>query len=85
MIPPITKYNEKPFNSGLGVVFQYDSRDIPVNAWKGTFVEVSATFFGSYIGGQNSYQVYDFDIRKYFKIKKPGHTTRSSVQRPFRI
>jgi outer membrane protein assembly factor BamA len=72
--PTYSKYNEKPFNSGLGVVFQFDSRDIPVNAWKGTFVELSATFFGSYIGGQNNYQVYDFDIRKYFKIKKPGHT-----------
>ena len=72
--PTYAKYNPYPFNSGLGVVFQYDSRDIPVNAWKGTFVEVSATFFGSYLGGQNSYQVYDFDLRKYFKIKKPGHT-----------
>jgi outer membrane protein assembly factor BamA len=72
--PYYSRYNDKPFNSGIGVVFQYDSRDIPVNAWKGTFVEVTGTFFGSYMGGENSYQVYDFDIRKYFKIKKPGHT-----------
>jgi hypothetical protein len=45
-----------------------------VNAWKGTFVEVAATFFGSYLGGQNNYQVYEFDFRKYQQIKRPGQT-----------
>jgi hypothetical protein len=69
-----SKYNDKPFNSGLGLIFQYDTRDIPVNAWKGTFVEMSATFFGSYIGGQNNYQVYEFDLRKYQKIARDGRT-----------
>jgi outer membrane protein assembly factor BamA len=68
------KYNDKPFNSGLGLIFQYDSRDVPVNPWKGTFVELSATFFGSYLGGQNNYQVYEFDFRKYQQIKRPGMT-----------
>jgi len=72
--PFYSKYNDKPFNSGLGMIFQYDTRDIPINAWKGTFVEMSATFFGSYIGGQNNYQVYDFDIRKYQTIKRDGQT-----------
>ena len=68
------EYNDKPFNSGLGLVFQYDTRDVPVNAWKGAFVELSATFFGSYLGGQNNYQVYEMDLRKYFSIKRPGMT-----------
>ena len=72
--PYYSEYNEKPFNSGLGAVFQYDSRDVPVNAWGGAFVEVSATFFGNYLGGQNNYQVYEFDLRKYFRIKRPGST-----------
>lgn len=72
--PYYAKYNDKPFNSGLGLVFQYDSRDIPVNAWGGAFVELSATFFGNYLGGQNNYQVYEFDLRKYFQIKRPGKT-----------
>jgi outer membrane protein assembly factor BamA len=72
--PYYVKYNDKPFNSGLGIVFQYDSRDVPVNAWKGAFVELAATFFGSYAGGQNSYQTYEFDLRKYFQIKRPGRT-----------
>ncbi len=49
--PDYLKYNDKPFNSGVGLVFQYDSRDIPVNAWKGAFVELSAGFYGPYLGG----------------------------------
>jgi hypothetical protein len=72
--PYYAKYNDKPFNSGLGAVFQYDSRDVPVNAWGGAFVELSATFFGSYLGGQNNYQVYEFDLRKYMQVKRPGRT-----------
>ena len=81
--PTYAKYNDKPFNSGLGLVFQYDSRDVPVNAWGGAFVEVSATFFGSYLGGQNNYQVYDFDIRKYFQVKRPGKTIAVQVRGRF--
>jgi outer membrane protein assembly factor BamA len=72
--PYYSEYNDKPFNSGLGAVFQLDSRDVPVNAWKGAYVEIAATFFGSYLGGQNNYQVYEFDLRKYFQIKRPGMT-----------
>jgi hypothetical protein len=72
--PYYIKYNDKPFNSGFGAVFQFDSRDVPVNAWGGAFVEITATFFGSYLGGQNNYQVYDFDLRKYWKIKRSGRT-----------
>ena len=72
--PYYAEYNDKSFNSGLGAVFQYDSRDVPVNAWGGAFAELSATFFGSYLGGQNNYQVYEFDLRKYIQIKRPGMT-----------
>jgi outer membrane protein assembly factor BamA len=72
--PAYAKYNDKPFNSGIGAVFQYDSRDVPVNAWSGSFIELTSTFFGPFLGGQNSYQIYDFDVRKYFKITRPGRT-----------
>jgi hypothetical protein len=78
--PYYLKYNDKPFNSGIGAVFQYDSRDVPVNAWGGAFVEVAATFFGNYFGGQNNYQVYEFDLRKYFQVKRPGRTLAFQVK-----
>lgn len=65
-------FNDKPFNAGLGIVYQYDSRDIPVNAWKGMFVEVNATIYGKYLGGNNDYKLLLLDYRKYWQIKRPG-------------
>lgn len=67
--------NDKPLNSGLGLIFQYDSRDIPVNAWSGLFIEASATLYDTWLGGHNTYQVYVADIRKYWTLNnKPGRT-----------
>ncbi len=37
------KYNDRPFNGGGGLIFQYDNRDVPVNAWTGMLLEVSAS------------------------------------------
>jgi hypothetical protein len=56
---------------------------VPVNAWEGTFVEVSATFFGSYLGSQNTYQVYDLDLRKYVRINRPGRTLALQIRGRF--
>ncbi len=78
--PDYVMYNDKPFNSGLDVIFQYDSRDIPVNAWKGLFVEISAAFYGSYPGGDNNYQIYVADFRKYWTIKRSGKTLALQVK-----
>ncbi len=70
--PTFMEYNDKPFNSGLGALFQYDSRDLAVNAYHGMFAEIGASFYGSYLGGQNNYQVYSFDFRDYIQLFKPG-------------
>ncbi len=74
MDPYYIEYNDKPFNGGFGVAVQYDSRDIPVNAWEGAFIEFTMAFYGPYLGGDNTYQIYDLDIRKYWQIKRPGST-----------
>ena len=72
--PNYIKYNDRPFNSGIGLVFQYDSRDIQVNAWKGLFAEVNMTFYGKYLGGNNNYQMLSLDLRKYYNIIRKGNT-----------
>lgn len=81
--PDYEEFNNKPFNTGLGFVFNYDSRDVPVNAWKGAFVELSAGFYGPYLGGDNTYQVYVADLRKYWKIKRDGRTISGQVKGRF--
>ncbi len=72
--PYYLKYNNKPFNSGLGLVYQYDSRDMPVNAWSGWFFELNATLYNEALGGNNNYQMLSLDYRKFIKIKRKGQT-----------
>jgi outer membrane protein assembly factor BamA len=72
--PYIMKYGTDNFNSGLGVLVEYDSRDRPVNAWKGLYVNLMATFYGKSLGSDNDYQIYQFDTRYYQKIKRDGKT-----------
>jgi outer membrane protein assembly factor BamA len=63
------------FNHGLGAMVQYDSRDVPVNAWRGTYVSARARFYGSALGSDNNYQIYDFDVRHYLPLRKIGGST----------
>ncbi len=81
--PTYAKYNDRPFNSGLSANFQYDSRDVAVNAWKGLFAEVAASFYGGYLGSDNTYQIYSVDVRKYIPIVRPGHTLALQVRGRF--
>ena len=73
--PEYNEFNDRPLNAGLGVVFQYDSRDIPVNAWKGWFLELSATWYRDWLGSDNEYEILVADVRKYWTLnQKNGRT-----------
>lgn len=73
--PYYQEYNDQPLNSGLGLIFQYDSRDVPVNAWSGFFVELSATTYKTWLGGDNNYEIFVTDLRKYWTLNnKRGRT-----------
>ncbi len=83
--PVYSLYNERPFNSGISLLFQYDTRDVAVNAWRGTFIEIYTSFYGNYFGGQNNYQVYSLDARKYFRVAKPGQTIAVQLRGRFGV
>ena len=72
--PYYKEYNDKPFNSGLGIILQYDSRDIPINAWEGLFANVDYTYYGSYLGGDNEYSILNLDLRHYINTGREGNT-----------
>jgi len=72
--PDYQEFNDKPLNTGLGVVYQFDSRDVPVNAWEGWFLEAMAGYYGGYLGGDNSYGILGVDFRRYWPIKRKGRT-----------
>ncbi|MEH0156624.1 BamA/TamA family outer membrane protein [Limibacter armeniacum] len=55
-------------NSGIGGVFQFDSRDLAVNAYKGMLLDVSFIIYGGLLGGENHFQVLEIDYRQYKKV-----------------
>jgi hypothetical protein len=81
--PYYQEFNNKPFNAGMGLVFQYDSRDIPVNAWRGLFAELMMGLYGPYMGGDNEYGLLGIDLRKYWPIKRDGRTIAVQVRGRF--
>lgn len=68
------EFNDKPLNSGLGFILRYDSRDIPVDARQGVFVDLTGTFYGEYLGGDNKFQSYLIDYRQYQQVGREGRT-----------
>ncbi len=72
--PFYQEFNDKPFNAGLGLILQYDSRDIPINAWKGSLINFDYTVYGSYLGGDNDYSILNADFRHYINTGKVGST-----------
>ncbi|SMO52079.1 Surface antigen [Solitalea koreensis] len=83
--PTYQQYNNRPFNSGLGIMFQHDTRDVAVNAWKGIFLEAQVAFYTGVLGGDNVYQVYSFDARKYYAISKEAHTLALQLRGRFAV
>ncbi len=55
-------------NSGFGMVYRFDSRDFPENAFKGVFVELSGTAYGKHTTSNHIFQVAELDYRQYQKI-----------------
>jgi len=72
--PYYQKYNDRPMNGGLGFIIRYDSRDIPVDARKGMYINFTSTFYSKYFPGDNDYQVYMVDYRQYKTIRRDGRT-----------
>ena len=72
MDPNYIKFNDRPFNGGVGLMLRYDNRDFPQNAWDGLLLEVAGTFYGKYLWGDNNYQVLQVDYRQYRQLNRKG-------------
>ena len=68
------KYGSEVRNSGFGMVYRYDSRDFPENAYKGVFVELSGTAYGKHTTSNHIFQVAELDYRQYQQIVRKGST-----------
>jgi hypothetical protein len=62
------------YNLGVGLVLQYDSRDVAANAWRGRYAALTITQYGGWLGGDNQYETYLFDYRQYHTLGREGRT-----------
>ncbi|MDX2432352.1 MAG: BamA/TamA family outer membrane protein [Bacteroides sp.] len=78
--PDYLGYGPVNFNSGLGLMLRYDSRDVPVNAWSGTLIDLQVIGYSPALGGNNSFNIVQLDIRKFLRIVRPGSTLALQVK-----
>lgn len=65
--------NENGYNnisSGLGFVVNYDSRDVPANAYKGIFFEMRSYLYNERIGSNTDFYRVELDYRQYATVGK---------------
>jgi hypothetical protein len=62
------------FNTGIGAVVQYDTRDVANNAWRGTYASLGVTKYGRTLGGNSNYAIYLWDYRHYTPLGRNGRT-----------
>jgi outer membrane protein assembly factor BamA len=72
--PVVVDQGTQFLNFGLGPLIQYDSRDIPQNAFKGVFLEASLLLYLEGLGKHDTYTILDLDYRQYLQIGRLGQT-----------
>lgn len=55
-------------SAGLGVNFEYDSRDMPLNSYSGRHFELDALFSDEELGSNSTYQSYSAAYRSYHAV-----------------
>ena len=60
------EFKDKPFSLGIGVTFQWDSRDVAVNAHSGSFYTFDYSNFSENLGSDSEYEKVVMEARHYF-------------------
>ena len=56
-------------SAGIGAYLEYDTRDMPTNAYSGRYFKVDALFNDESIGSDNTYQNYSFVYNAYRQMR----------------
>lgn len=57
-------------SSGLGFLMTYDTRDIPANAYKGTYLDLRGVMYSKIFGGDDNFYRLEIDYRQYKSVGK---------------
>lgn len=60
-----TSNGYKNFNSGIGFLLTYDSRDLPANAYQGVYLDFRGMMYGKFLGSDCNFYRLELDYRQY--------------------
>lgn len=55
----------KNFNSGVGFLMTYDSRDVPANAYRGVYLDLRGMMYTKFLGSDQTFYRLEVDYRQY--------------------
>jgi hypothetical protein len=70
--PTITSQGTDFLNVGFGPVLEYDSRDVPQNAYRGLYFKASYLFYREGLGKNDTYSILGLDYKQYKELGRPG-------------
>lgn len=66
---PSISGSEGSKNTGVGLLFNYDSRDNVFSPTKGSFYQATLMNYNRGLGGNHDFWLYTFDARKFFALR----------------
>lgn len=63
-----TEHGYENFSSGLGFLLTYDTRDIPANAYRGTYLDFRGMMYSKAFGGDDNFYRLEVDYRQYKSV-----------------
>lgn len=78
--PDFARHGPTVINTGVGVTLQLDTRDVPINAWKGAFFAATWTGFGRALGANTEWHAVTLDYRQYLQLFREGSTLAWQVK-----
>lgn len=61
-------------NSGFGLTLQYDTRDVPINAWRGMLLQATWLGYARALGANTAWHALSLDYRHYVQLFRGGGT-----------
>lgn len=65
-----TEHGYTNFSSGLGFLLTYDTRDVPANAYQGTYLDFRGMMYSKAFGGDDNFYRLEIDYRQYKTVGK---------------
>ena len=78
--PDFARSGASIINTGVGLTAQYDSRDVPINAWKGMLLSATWTGYAPVLGANTLFHTLSLDYRHYVTLFRRGSTLAWQVK-----